>query len=484
MKKTTLLAALFLTAPASLSMGSFALAQDSDGADAPGATPQDAGPPPVGEPKSYTLPAVETYTLRNGMQVTLAKLGGVPKTTIRAVTRVGNLNDGKTPWISDLTADMLKEGAGGKSAAALATAAAQMGGDVNVSVGLDQTTVAMDVLSEAAGEATALIADILQRPDFPAAEFERVKTNRLRDLSVAASQPGTIATAAFSNIVYPDHPYAAAVLPDPEGVGAITLENVQKFHAENFGAARTHLYVAGNFDKRTVKRAIRQAFRKWDSGPALLSAPPGDSAGPQIVLIDRPGAVQSTIRLGKRVPSIDENVDLSAANTMLGGYFSSRITRNIREDKGYTYSPRSRISLEAGAAYWNQIADITSEATGPALVEIVKEITDLVKNPPAANELQGVQNYMNGVFVIRLASRGGMANQLAFVNLHGLGLDYLEKYVGRVSALTPESVHEAAKNHLDVADMSLVVVGDIASVRSQLESVPAFADRLPSDDAE
>ncbi|MEL6370560.1 MAG: pitrilysin family protein [Pseudomonadota bacterium] len=437
------------------------------------------GPPPVGEPKSFELPTTETYKLRNGMKVTLVPFGAVPKVTLRAVTRVGNLNDGDTPWISDLTADMLKEGADGKSAVEIATIAASMGGNVGVGVGLDQTSVAMDVLSESADEAVALIAGIIQRPDFPEEAFDRIKTNRVRDLSVSASQPQSIATAAFSEIMYPDHPYSKAVLPDAEEISGLTLDQLKAFHADNFGAARTHLYVVGKFDKRSLKKAIKKNFRKWQKGSGTLELVPGDSSGPAVELIDRPGAVQSTIRLGKRIPALDGTVAVSAANTMLGGYFSSRITKNIREDKGYTYSPRSSVSAEVGAAYWNEAADITSDSTGPALVEIIKEIDDLVQNPPPAEELQGVQNYMSGIYVIRLASRGGVASQLSFVNLHGLGLEYLENYVGNVQALTPQTVHEAAKEHLDVADMSLVVVGDMASVREQLEAVPAFAAQLP-----
>lgn len=440
------------------------------------------GPPPVGEAKPFSLPKIETYSLRNGLTVTLVPYGNVPKTVVRAVVRVGNLNDGDAPRISDMTGGMMSEGAGDRSAGEVARAAAAMGGDLNIGVGLDQTTVTMDVLSDAAPGAIELISDVLQRPTMPEAEFERVKQNALRDLSVAQSQPGDIATNAFVGNVYPDHPYAAAILPNPDDVGAITLDDVNAFHDANFGAARTNIYVVGKFDRRAVRNAIKKQFGKWDKGAAPFVDVPGDGAGPEIILVDRPGAVQSTIRLGKRVPPIDQSVDLAAVNTMLGGYFSSRITRNIREDKGYTYSPRSTVSNEYKASYWNEQADITSEATGPALTEIIKEITSLQTEGPNEGELQGVKNYMNGIFVIRLASRAGVAAQLSNVDLHGLGTEYLEKYVSRVSALTDESVQSAAATHLAIDDMTLVVVGDLATVTSQLEAVDALKDRLPEED--
>jgi len=441
---------------------------------------QDKEQPPVGaEPRGFTLPKIETYTLRNGVDVTLVPYGRAPKVAIRAVVRVGNLNDGDTPWIADLTAQMMGEGAAGRSASVLALEAARMGGNLNLGVGLDETFVTMDVLSESAPDALGLIADVVQRPDLPESEFVRIQQNLLRNISVASTQPSTMAQNGFMKSIYPGHPYANAVLPDADEFAALTLDQVREFHQLNFGGARTHIYVVGQFNRRKVRSAISKTFRKWDEGPAPLVLIPEMPNAPEVALIDRPGAVQSTIRLGKRVPPLDESVELEAADTILGGYFSSRITRNIREDKGYTYSPNSAVSVEYKAAYWRQNADITSEATGPALAEIVKEVRGLQDAPPPAEELQGIKNYMNGIFVIRLASRGGMAGQLAYVNLHDLGVEYLENYVNSVQAMSAEGVQAAAKTHLSVEEMSLTVVGDLASVRSQLEALPDFAEHLP-----
>ncbi len=446
---------------------------------APAMAQEREAPPAGSEPRGFNLPEIETYALGNGVKVSLVPFGRVPKAFVLSTVQVGNLNDGDTPWISDLTADMLSEGAGGKSASELALAAALMGGDLNVGVGLDQTTVSMDVLSDSVSDAVALIADVLQRPDFPEAEFARVQQNLLRNISISKTQPGAMAQRAFTQMIYPDHPYARANSPEESDFAAITLDDAKAFHAANFGAQRTHIYVVGQFDRKAVKKAINSAFRKWSKGAAPLTLTPAMPGDSQVVLVDRPGAVQSTIRLGKRVPPISQSLDLEAADTILGGYFSSRITRNIREDKGYTYSPNSAVSSELNAAYWRQNADITSEATGPAIAEIVKEVRGLQAAPPSDKELTGIKNYMNGIFVIQLASRGGVANQLAFVNLHKLGVGYLANYVATVEALTPASVQAAANEHLKVDEMSLAVVGDLASVRSQLEALPDFAGRLP-----
>lgn len=449
---------------------------------APMALAQDEFPaePPAGsEPRDFTLPDAETYTLRaSGVQVTLVPYGRVPKATIRAVVRAGNLNDGDKTWIADLTAAMMEEGAGGKSASELALEAATMGGDLNIGVGLDRTFAVMDVLAERAPDAMKLIADVIQRPNFPESELDRRRADLVRNVSIARTQAQAQASEAFAAILYPDHPYGDT-LPDDGQLESYTMEAVKAFHAENFGGKRTHIYVVGQFDRRAVKRAIKSAFGKWESGPEPLVMPPEMNESPDVVLIDRPGAPQSTIRLGKRVPPLDGSVDLEAANTLLGGYFSSRITRNIREDKGYTYSPFSQVATRYKAANWQQNADVTSEATGPALGEILKEIRTLQAEAPGAAELEGIKNYMNGLFVIRLASRGGVANQLAFVDLHELGDDYLSSYVSKITALTGEDLVTAARDHLDIDAMSLAVVGPIDMVRDQLGALPAIADRLP-----
>lgn len=434
-------------------------------------------PPEGSPPKAFKMPAVETFTLPNGAKVTLIPYGRAPKANVRAVVRVGNLNDGDQPMISDFVASMMTEGAGARNSKALALAAASMGGDITTGAGLDETFVDLDVLSEKTPDAIALVADLLARPALPDSEFARIQQNMLRNLSISASQPAQIAAQAFYGSLFPNHPYGR-ILPPVEKVGAIKNADVKAFHAANFSAARTHLYVVGQFDAKKARRAATKALASLPKGAEPLLLPPGD-APPAITLVDRPGAVQSTIRLGLRVPPLDGTLELEAADTLLGGYFSSRITRNIREDKGYTYSPTSFVNTNYKTANWQQNADITSEATGPALAEIMKEIRRLQDEPPTDAEIKGIKNYMSGVFVIGLASRQGLLANLSQANLHGLGLAYLEDYVGKVGALTAADLQNAAKTHLPADKMSLSVVGDLKSVRKQLEALPDFKDRLP-----
>src|SRR4030095_4979653 len=154
---------------------------------------------------------------------------------------------------------------------------------------------------------------------------------------------------------------------------------------------------------------------------------------------------------------------------LLGGFFSSRITRNLREDKGYTYSPSSSIGSHYRTAYWTQTADVTTAVAGPALSEVFKEIDRRRSEPPTAQELERVKSYITGTFVLGNASRGGLLGQLAFLELHGLPATYLSEYVSRVEAVTPEDVRTAVQTYLDAAKMSLILVGDLDVVKPQLE---------------
>lgn len=435
-------------------------------------------PPEPSAAKTFKLPKINSFVMDNGVKVTMVPYGRVPKVTIRAVIEVGNLNDDQQTWLSDLTANMMEEGAGGKSASDIALAASEMGGSVNIGVGFDQTTARMDVLSESASEAIKLLADVVQRPDLPASEFERVKNSLIRDLSVGESRPQGTADKAFYAALFPNHPYGK-FYPSKEQLEAYSLEDVKAFHADNFGGKRTHIYVVGQFDKAAVKSALEEAFGEWQEGPDVITVPSAENENPSLILIDRPGAPQSTLRLGKRVPVFDGDIKANAMNTLLGGYFSSRITRNIREDKGYTYSPFSGYSSYRNGRKWQQSADVTAEATGPALSEILMEIDRMRSEPPTEKEVKGIKNYMSGVHVIQLASRGGLAGRLANANLFGLGPQYLENYVSKVQELTAEDFTMAAKDYLNTEEMTWVIVGPLDEVRPQLTSLE---DRLPPEE--
>jgi zinc protease len=428
-------------------------------------------PPEPGTPKPFNIPGGREFSLPNGLAVTLVPYGEIPKATVRLVTRVGNVNEGPDQvWLADLTGDLMEEGTTTRTAEQIAADVARMGGDLNIGVGANQTTVGGDVLSEFAPEMVRLVADLARNPSFPASEVPRIQANRVRQLAIAKSQPQSLAQEKFRAVLYPNHSYGR-IYPTPEMIQGYTVDQIRAFHNANFGAARSHLYVAGRFDSQAMETAIREAFGDWQRGTEAAPDVPSPQSTRAVHLIDRPGAVQSTIYMG--LPAIDPSnpdwVALQVTNTLLGGYFSSRITSNIREQKGYTYSPFSTVSARYRDAFWAQIADVTTNVTGASLKEIFYEIDRLQAEPPTPEELRAVQNYLAGTFVLQNSSRAGIISQLSFVDLHDLGDDYLDTYVQRVYAVTPQDVQRVARTYLDDARMTIVVVGDRSAIEDQLK---------------
>lgn len=430
--------------------------------------------PSLGTPKAFKAPPSETYTLPNGMTVTLIPSGTTPKAEVSLRVYAGNLNEGTQTWLPDLAGELMKEGAGGRSAEDIANAAASMGGDVEVGVSRLQTSVGLSVLSDRTADAVRLVADVARRPAFPAAELPRLRQNLARRLAVALSAPGPTATKLLAAAYYgPDHPYGR-IVPTEAQLSAYTVEDVRAFHAKNFGARRARLYVAGRFDAAAVKAAVNAAFGDWAAGPERLSLPPKPVQGPKVILANRPGAPQSTLRLAFRAPvagTVDD-IPMRVTNALLGGSFSSRITRNIRESKGYTYSPGSGLTFSPGDALWTFNADVTSSVTGPALKEVFHEIRELQTKAPGVEEAGGISSFLAGTFILQNGSPAALVNSLATRDALGLPGDWLDTYVPAVLGVSPAKIQATAAAQLPLDRLVLVVVGDLATVRPQLEALP------------
>lgn len=429
-------------------------------------------PPEGGTPKEFTVPARTTFTMDNGVKVTLIPYGAIPKVSIVATVYVGNINEAANQvQLADIMGDLLTEGTTTRSSADIAEQAASMGGSVNVGVGLDQMTVSGNVLSEYGPSMIELISDILINPSFPESELERLKRDRLRQQRISQSQPGTKALVAFRGLLHGEHPYGR-IFPSEEMLQSYTIQDVQAFYDANVGGGRTSIYVAGRFEEAGMEQAIRAAFDSWHRGADRQISIPDVKPVHQVELVDIPGAAQSNLIMGLPVvdPSNEDYVPLQVMNAILGGSFSSRITSNIREDKGYTYSPNSSVSSRYRDAYWAETAAVTTGDTGASLKEIYNEIARLQNEPPSKEELDGIKNYLAGTFVLQNSSPGAIIGQLSYIELHGLSEEYLTGYVGRVYAVTPEDIQNLAKKYIRPDDMLIVIAGDVSVISPQVEA--------------
>ncbi len=428
-------------------------------------------PPAGGQPKPFVFPKQDTYTLPNGMKVTLVQYGTIPKVAMQTVVRTGTINEkAEQRWISDTVATLLKEGTTTRSAEQLARETAEMGGSIFTTGSNDKVTIGGEVLSEFDTRFIELMADVILNPKFSADDMEKVRANKLRELTVSRAQAGTIAWEKFREMVFPGHAYSM-IMPTEALVKSYTLQDVKTYYYNQYGAARAHLYVAGRFDAGHVKAAIEKAFGNWKKGPEPIRAVPTINAKRALEVIDRPGAPQSTIYLGMPAvsPIDDDFVKFTVMDSLLGSSFGSRITANIRENKGYTYSPGSFIWNRFKTGYWVESADVTTESTGASVKEILFEIERLRREPPSEAELQGIKNYLVGIYVLQNSSRAGVIGQLEDMNYNELSSDYLDTYVSKLAAVTPADVSEMVRKYLLFDKMTMVVVGDRSKIDAQLK---------------
>lgn len=428
-------------------------------------------PPKGGEPKNFTLPKKEVVKFDNGLTLVMVPYGSIPKANIQFSIKTGNINEGENQvWLSDLMADLLEEGTTTKTSKQIADEIAGMGGNLNIGVGVHTSSVSSSVLYEFAPKAIELMADVLKNPKWPSSELVRLKDDMKRNLSVQLSQPQAQATKEFFAELYPDHPYGR-IYPTDEIIDSYSVDDIKKFYEANFGALRTTIYIAGNFDSSKVKEAVEKSLSDWRKGVASNYPVAKPITSNNVKIIDRPGAPQSTIYYGLPVadPSSPDFIPLDVTNSILGGSFASRITSNIREDKGYTYSPYSDLQTNYKSGVWYEVADVTTEHTGASISEIKKEIEKLQNEPPSQEEMDGIINYESGIYVLQNSTPNGIIGQMIFLNTHDLDDSYLTNKVKNMHAVTPEKVQEMTRKYIRPENMTLIVVGDKSKIESQVQ---------------
>jgi zinc protease len=430
-----------------------------------------AEPPEVKLPDSVPPAPMQTFKLDNGLEVTILPFGDVPKVDVRLAIDTGNVDEGpKQTWLSDLSGQLLELGTTELDAVALQRKAGEWGGEVGVTVEPDTMWVGGSVLSENAPDLVELISQIVEQPRLPEKEIARLQGDLIRQVTLAKSQPQPIADAVLVAEMYPGHAYGR-MFPTEAMIKSYDLAQVKKFLDAHVHAGRAHLYIAGKVDAGAVEKAVRTAFADWRGGKPAPARRVKQKTARLIHFVERAGAVQSTVRvaLPAVLPTHPDYVPLRAMNHLLGGYFSSRITSNIREQKGYTYSPYSSLTTRHGAVHWAQNADVKTDVTGPALVEIEKEIVRLASEPPAAKELDAVKANLVGTFLITQSSRDGRLQWRRFIDLHGLPKDF--DYVAQIRAVTADQLSRLVKKYISPARMTVVVVGDAKQVLPQLKGI-------------
>ena len=430
--------------------------------------------PPFGEDKPLPVPSIAQSKLANGLTVWVVARPGFPRAVVKLAVRGGTAADPKdAPGLSELLADTLKEGTATRSSKQIAEELQTVGAEIGANSTPDALYVTSTGLGTGAPKMIEVLADVARNPAFPAAEVELAKGNALQNLTAQESTPEFLAQRALARAVYGDHPYRINTAAK-ETLQAATPEQLKKEHARRFRPEGALLVVVGNVDAAAVTAAINRSFATWKAGgeaPAPTPASPA-AAARKLLIVPRPGSVQSQILMGRPVATVTDPqyFPLLVANTICSGSFGSRLVENIREDKGYTYSPGGGVSARQQGGLLTLRADVRTEVTAAALMEMFYEIDRMGSTAPSDEELSRAKRYQTGLYLLRNQIQGSVAQTLASNWVNGLPPEALGEFVGKVSAVTADQVRAAGKAFYPSSTQTVVVVGDEPKVKAEIES--------------
>jgi predicted Zn-dependent peptidase len=439
--------------------------------------PDRSKPPALGPAPSLTLPQIQKHTLSNGLPVWLVEAHEVPLVQVNLVVLTGSSDDpaGKFGTAS-LTAAMLDEGAGKMNALELADAIDVLGADLSTGGGFDSSAVRLNVPVARLGDALPLMADVALRPTFPQKEFERLRQETVTNLLQARDDPASVAPMSFARIVFGAmHRYGTGAAGTGASLKALTVADLQAFHAAMYQPSNATLVAVGDFRANTILPQLEKHFGSWKRGTATSRTPvPAASqlSAREITIVDMPRAQQSQIRIGwvGVARSTPDYFPLQVLNTVLGGSFTSRLNQNLRERNGYSYGASSRFEMRLAPGAFVAGAGVQTDKTAEALREFFNEL-QAIRKPVPAEELAKAKNYIALGLPSEFETMGDLSSHLEEMIVYHLPDDYFSRYVGSIQAVTVEAVSRAAATYIQPDKFAVVVVGDRSVIEPGIKAL-------------
>jgi zinc protease len=444
--------------------------------------------PPLEKERPVVWPARKVARLSCGLQVVLVEQHTIPKLTLQLLFRSGNSAAAAvSPGLADMTSSVVRTGTATRAGRQIEQDLRRLGADLSTGAGADSSAISLAGLGEFSGELLDLLADLASHANFPAEEFERERRNTLEAVRIERATPTFLASERLRKTLFGAHPYAVAA-PTEAQVEAYRREQLADFYRAHYTPENAVLIAVGDFSTAALLEQMEAAFRGWPAGqpPPQQEVAPPEVRGRRVHLVHLPGSVQTQIVVGNRAITRKHPdwLPLTLANSIYGGAFHSRLVANIREQKGYTYSPRSSAHAMRQLGYFSVSAAVRNEVVAATLTEIFYELDRIRALAVGAEELSDALAYLSGVFSLGLATQGGVAGQLATLYLNELPDDYLETYREKIRALTADDVLSAARKYFDSANAQIVVVGDAAQIAAhaalfgEVESYDAQGQRI------
>jgi zinc protease len=463
-------------AAAVLALASPALAQVPD-------WPSERPPRPLAA-REVKFPPYAFKTLANGLQVIAVSHHEQPAVTLRLLVRAGAAQDPPSkPGTAALAASLLDQGTTTRSAEQIATSIDSIGGVLGTGAGSDLTFINTAVMRDSLDVAMQLLAEVARNPAFSPQEVERQRQQIMSAMKVSYEDPDYIAGTVFDRLVYGFHPYGKPDSGTPASVTSLTREDLVAFHARWFGANNAILAIVGDVTHDRAFAAAEKVFGNWAKVDVPIAAaaqvPP---ATRRVIVVDRPGAVQTEIRVGHiGLPRRHKDfLALDLALKILGGEGGNRLHRVLRTERGLTYGAEADMHALKDTGDIVVKTDTRSETTAEAVRLIVDEIWRLQKQRVQPRELADAQAYLTGSFPLTIETPGAIALQVLNAVFYGLDLEELQNYRERVNAITAEDIQRVAQQYLHPDRLSIVLVGD-GSIFAKDLSAAGFdqVERIP-----
>jgi zinc protease len=406
-----------------------------------------------------------------------ARTNGFPVVTLGLLLPAGGVHEpAEASGLASLTSSLLESGAGSRSAAEIADTLELLGVQLGVSTGWDVTQVELTGLRSQMESAVDVLSDLVRAPTFPQSEVDRIRAEQLAGILQRRAEPRGLANEMANRWIFSaDSTFARPLDGTAASVEGLTRQDILAFHASRYTPEGASIVVAGELDRDQALELAERAFGSWSGGVAegpRLKAEPR-SRERQLVIVDRPGAVQSEIRVGQvGLPrSTPDFFPVLVMNAILGGAFTSRLNLNLRERQGFTYGVSSSFAMRRNRGPFAVSTAVQTEVTAAALTEIMKEVDGIHAGPVRPEEVEDARNYLAGIFPLRLQTTDGVASRLAELALYGLPDDYFDSYRDRILAVTVADVERVAREHLRPKEMAAVIVGDASKIRDSLEAL-------------
>ncbi len=451
-------------------------------------SPDRSKPPVLGPTPALKLNPVQKFTLSDGLPVIVYEKKEVPIIQLNLVINAGSVNEPADKLgLAGLTANMMDEGAAGKSALQLSDEIDFLGTSISVNGGLHTSGVSLRSTVSKFDESLKLFADILLRPDFPESELVRLKKQYLTSLFQAYDRPQAIAAAAAGDLVFgKNHPYGRTSVGNEQTLTDLTVADMKNFYSTYYKPNNAILVIVGDVTAAEIVAKMEQAIGSWQKGEVKhVSVPNAKQVdGRTIYLIDKPEAAQSVIRISKvGTHRLSEDYfPLLVMNTILGGSFTSRLNQNLREKNGYSYGAGSGFGFRPSAGPFTAASDVQTDATDKALKEFMKELDGMMKTV-SDDELSKAKNYIALGYPDNFSNVGSIAAQIAEMTLYNLPESYFNDYIGKVMAVKKDDVRRVARKYLDTDDLAIIIVGDKAKIEKGIRAtkVGKIVPMVPTD---